>query len=107
MSSRKTSVVLSPNALNDIDDILLFTRQRWGTGQRKQYKRRLGEVLDALARNPHIGLERSEISPGVRSFPVERHLILYRFGGGTINVLRVIHQNRDLDQIFRQTETLD
>jgi toxin ParE1/3/4 len=106
MCSRKAAILLSPDARNDIEDILLFTRQRWGIDQRRQYRHRLTEVLDVVSRNPEIGLARAEISSGLRSFPIELHLILYRWDGRAISVLRVVHQNATSTKSFGRPKYL-
>jgi toxin ParE1/3/4 len=42
---------------------------------------------------------------GLRSWRVAkftRHLVFYRFHGGVVEILRVIHGARDLDALFRE-----
>ena len=88
-----------------MSDILLFSRRRWGSEQRSHYKARILEVFAALAKNPEMGIERSEISPGLRSFPFEWHLVLYRIDTEhRLIIERVIHQNRDLERAFNRPE---
>ncbi|CAN5476676.1 type II toxin-antitoxin system RelE/ParE family toxin [soil metagenome] len=105
MSSRSYSLVISPSARKDVSDILLFSRKRWGSDQRSNYKARILEIFTALARNPEMGIERSEISQGLRSFPFERHLVLYRIDlEHRLIIERVIHQNRDLERAFNRPD---
>ena len=42
---------------------------------------------------------RSDIVPGVRSFPVGNYLIFYRETGQGIEIIRVLHGARNLDFI--------
>lgn len=104
MSSPKTAFTISPSARKDLSDILLFSSRRWGKDQRSRYKSRFNEVFGALALNPEMGLERNEISQGLRSFPIERHLILYRWDELNLIIERVIHQNRDLEKAFSRPD---
>jgi len=65
---------------------------------------RLLEVLDqkslALARNPHMGMARDDIAPGVRHFPVGNYLILYRALEDGVEVVRYVHGMRRLENLF-------
>ncbi|MDA1314117.1 MAG: type II toxin-antitoxin system RelE/ParE family toxin [Acidobacteria bacterium] len=60
----------------------------------------LREKFRRLARTPGIGRSRDELSPGCRSFPVGRYIILYRHQRGIVEILNVIHGARDLGSIF-------
>jgi toxin ParE1/3/4 len=46
---------------------------------------------------PASGRLRDELRPGVRSFPVGSYVVFYRAVAGTIEVLRVLHESRDID----------
>ena len=47
-----------------------------------------------------MGRERSELLPGMRSFPIGRYLIFYRIVEDTLQVVRVLSGYRDLDAQF-------
>ena len=53
------------------------------------YLARIQHVCVLIADNPAMGLERDELKVGVRSFPVERHVIFYVAKDAGIVVLRV------------------
>ena len=55
-----------------------------------------------LSSNPGLGVRRPDIAIGVRSFPVGNYLILYRQVQGGIDIVRVIHGQRDLAKIKLQ-----
>lgn len=51
-----------------------------------------------LAQNPEIGKMRNELIPGLRSFPVNPHIIFYDIVARQhIVVRRILHQSRDID----------
>jgi toxin ParE1/3/4 len=52
-----------------------------------------------LGQYPKIGRDRSDIVPGVRSFPVGKCLIFYRETGQGVEIIRVLHGARNLDFI--------
>ena len=45
------------------------------------------------------GRRRDDLRPGLRIFPVERHVILYEKHGDTVVVLRIVHQRQRLDDL--------
>ncbi|MER2626482.1 MAG: type II toxin-antitoxin system RelE/ParE family toxin [Accumulibacter sp.] len=53
-----------------------------------------------LAGQPRLGAARSDIAPGVRHFPVGSYLILYREIDPGIEVVRVVHGARRLNDLF-------
>ncbi|MBD2498249.1 type II toxin-antitoxin system RelE/ParE family toxin [Nostoc sp. FACHB-280] len=53
-----------------------------------------------LADNPELGQARPDIASGLRYFPVNRYLILYRKISEGIEVIRVVHGARHLPDMF-------
>lgn len=49
-----------------------------------------------LAENPDLGVLRSDILPGLRSFPCDHHVIFYRVGKSTVTILRVLHERMNV-----------
>jgi toxin ParE1/3/4 len=87
---------VSRQAAADLRDIGRFTQARWGRSARIEYLRRIAIAFDQLAANPSMGRPRPEISNSIRTFPVGRHLVLYRNEGeGLMMVIRVVHQAMD------------
>lgn len=95
MSVRNFGVRLSAAARDDLREILLFTRERWGRVQRERYRIRIGRALDVLAANPAIGQARDDLFLGCRSFRVGPHLIYYQVVSKTVVVARILHERRD------------
>jgi len=69
----------------------------------RQYLLAVDETLEYLAMNPRIGRVRRFSHPrlrGIRSYRVKqpfiRHLVFYRFSGGTLFAERVLYGARDL-----------
>src|SRR4051794_7829436 len=74
---RKGRVILRPAAVTDLNDIRLFTQQRWGLDQRRRYGGQLRRTLRSLVENPELGPQRDELYPGCRSLVVGSHVIFY------------------------------
>lgn len=53
------------------------------------YLDRIHHVCALIADNPAMGIERDELRDGVRSFPVENHVIFYAAKDKGIMVLRI------------------
>ena len=54
-----------------------------------EYLDRIHHVCAIIVDNPDMGVDRDELRDGVRSFPVENHVILYLAKDEGIVVLRV------------------
>jgi toxin ParE1/3/4 len=63
---------------------------------------RVEEKLRSLARTPGMGRRREELLPGLQSFPVGNYVVFYRAIEDGIDVIRILHGSRDIEEIFRQ-----
>jgi toxin ParE1/3/4 len=57
-------------------------------------------VYENLAAFPEMGRSRDELFPGYRSFPRGQYLIFYRLISEGVEIIRVIHGARNLDELF-------
>lgn len=58
------------------------------------------QAATRLAGFPALGRARDELVVGVRSFSVGKYLIFYTISPEGVNVLRVLHGARDLDELL-------
>jgi len=97
MSARKCTVAFTARAQNDLDDILLYTRETWGKAQRSKYRAKLQHEFDQLAMFPHKGRARNDISNGLRSISIDHYLVYYRVGTNDLLMIhRIVHSKRDI-----------
>jgi toxin ParE1/3/4 len=61
----------------------------------------LKEKCQMLADNPGLGIQRQEYL-GLYKFPVDDYLIFYRPSADGIDVIRVLHGSRDVENILRK-----
>lgn len=54
-----------------------------------EYLDRIHHVCSLIADNPTMGVDRKELRDGVRSFPVEKHVVFYAAKDKGIIVLRI------------------
>lgn len=65
-----------------------------------RFLRSLAQKFDTLANFPNMGRRWDNLSPPLRSFPIESYLIFYRSIEDGIEIVRVVSGYRDLDNIF-------
>src|SRR6185312_5191422 len=95
MPSRRR-LSLSPQAEDDLADILQYTERRWGVAQADAYEATLQRALLELLDFPNMGRARPDLPAGYRTRVVEEHVIYYRVEGDTIPVSRIAHGRRDI-----------
>lgn len=61
---------------------------------------RLDEKLGLWALQPMMGRAREEIAPGLRSMPFGRYIVFYMPLPDGIDLVRVLHGSRDVDDAF-------
>ncbi|RUL86978.1 type II toxin-antitoxin system RelE/ParE family toxin [Tautonia sociabilis] len=59
---------------------------------------KLNDTLQTLAEHPEMGRERPVLGPGLRSFPIESFVVFYREAAGGIEIVRVLHGRRDVEE---------
>ena len=63
---------------------------------------KLNDKFKFLLRTPFGGRARPEIREDVRGFPVGDYLIVYRILPGVLEILRVVHGARNLEELFSE-----
>lgn len=61
---------------------------------------KLCETMQVLSRQPGSGRHRDELASGIRSFPFGRYIVFYRAVTSGIEIVRVLHGARDIENIF-------
>jgi toxin ParE1/3/4 len=87
---------LRPRALSDVDELWDFTVETWSEAQAVRYVTALHDDLQMLAEQPGLGRTRDDLSEGLRGFVYSRHVIFYRSTEWGIDVVRILHVNRDI-----------
>ena len=89
--------------LNDIWDSIAATANVWGPADNKKlasakaFSEMFEQLCNFVRQNPEVGMDRSDLHPGIRSVLFQKYLIFYRLRGDNIEVLRVLGAARDLD----------
>ncbi len=91
------SVRFTSKAKEHIHAIRVYSVHQWGKDVAEAYAGVLrATIMELLNHHPSPGRDRSDdLFPGIRSFPVERHVIYYREAADGIIVLAVLHEKQD------------
>ena len=93
----------SPEAEQDLLAIWIHVAREASPDVADEQLRSLDRACEALAQWPHSGRARDELFRGVRSIAVEAYVVFYRVGNSAIEIIRVLHQRRDVDAIFSRS----
>ncbi len=93
----KASYVFSKKANQDIDDIFLYTIEKWSLEQGERYFNHIMNEVEYLTANFEIGQDFSHIRKGYRRAKVKSHIIFYKINdNGIIEIVRILHQMMDI-----------
>lgn len=90
---------LSQQAEKDLEDIWIYLGQQDEIGADCQVARLL-DHFPMLAQFPNMGRQRNELLTGLRSFPVKFYIIFYIILPERVEIVRVLHQSRDIEGQF-------
>ena len=103
---RKWTVRLTAAAEDDFEDVVQWTRDRFGEAQALVYAETVSIAIEALCEGPSVigAKSRDEILKGLFSLHTARqgrkgrHFVMYRIAsaGDAIEVLRILHDSMDL-----------
>ena len=66
-----------------------------------KFVEKLDDQFQLLAKNPHIGSSRENLSDELRMWPVGNYGIYYTSSTGGINIIRVVEGHRDIENLFQ------
>ena len=90
---------LSKEAEKDLEDLWVYLAERNDIAGDRQVAKLL-DRFPMLAQFPTMGVSRDRLLEGLRSFPVKPYIIFYVLIPDGIEVLRIIHQSRDIEDYF-------
>lgn len=99
----KPVVRRSPAAREDYLEIWLYVAER-SVAAADALVESFDDALKTLAGQPALGRRRDELERGLRSWPVGRYVLLYRPLPDGVELARVLHGSRDLQQFFGTDE---
>lgn len=94
----------APAARQDIRDIRVYSKARFGPRVSRQYLDGLIASFDRLADRPQVGSVESGLGDGMRSLAYRSHRIYYRVEGDDLLVVRILHHARNVPSAFGTTQ---
>ena len=110
-------VVLAPSARHDIREALIWSKERFGQLAAERYRELIKQALRDIVADPERpgAVDRKELARGVRTYHLffsrerargpsgivqkPRHFLVYRRRGeNIIDVVRVLHDARDIER---------
>jgi toxin ParE1/3/4 len=91
---------LSPLAEADLEDIWLHSVNIWSVEQADSYLRGLFDAFAGLASGSKIG-RAVDLREGYLKYLTGSHIVYYRLGVGSLDVIRVLHQRMDVSRHLR------
>jgi toxin ParE1/3/4 len=91
----KPKLTLSPAAKSDLTNIYRYGLTVWSAAQSFSYLTKLKSEIWRLVDYPMMGVDRSTLSPNLRSLSVGSHILFYRFERDTVELVRVLHGRQD------------
>lgn len=86
-------------AVADLDHALAWSAAEYGEIQGLHYSRILDRRIDTIVAYPEVGRRRSDLFPGLRSFPAGKHILLYVVRERVL-IMRIAHQRQQLDELL-------
>ena len=95
------TVETSPLADKDLEDIVYYVSEYSLPSAEKTVKE-LVKKFNLLAQNPQMGVSRDNYILGMRTFPHKDYVIFYFPTENGIEIYRVIHGARNIDDLFEE-----
>ncbi|PZF74314.1 type II toxin-antitoxin system RelE/ParE family toxin [Taibaiella soli] len=90
---------ISVKALDDIENIWLYTFENWSVEQADRYANLIFDEIEYLADYPNSGKDLGHIRKNYRCSKVKSHLIFYRYmeKQSSIEIVRILHERMQIE----------
>jgi toxin ParE1/3/4 len=89
--------VISKKALSDLEEIWLYTAEKWSVEQADRYYSLIFDEINYICRNINAGKSMEHVRKGYRASKVKSHLVFYRVKNNAIEVIRILHERMDIE----------
>ena len=100
MAGQRRQIVWAPKATQDLTDVWHYYARVASPDVADKLLREIDEAAKRLAAEATVWRSRDDIMPGLRAVRVSPYLIFYRVRNDTAEVVRVLHERRNLHQIL-------
>jgi toxin ParE1/3/4 len=89
--------IFSKKAVADLEEIWLYTVKKWSVEQADRYYNLIVDEINYICKNSSAGKSMEHVRKGYRASKVKSHLIFYRVLNGTLEVIRILHEQMDIE----------
>jgi toxin ParE1/3/4 len=89
-------------AVKDLEDIWVYTKQTWSLEQADRYYNLIVDEIEFIAINPKLGRSIDNVKAGYKSTKVKSHVVYYKqIEDDSILIVRILHQRMDSENLLR------
>ena len=90
---------ISQEASRDIENIWLYTIEKWSIEQADRYFNLIMDEIEYLAEDPKSGKDYSKVRKGYFRSQIKSHFIFYKINrkNEDIEIIRILHQRMDIE----------
>jgi toxin ParE1/3/4 len=93
----KNQYRISQQAIDDLNDIWVYTFNKWSKKQADRYYDLIVEEIKFIADNYLVGKSAEQTRKNYRVTKIKSHLIFYRkIENGIVEIVRILHQRMDI-----------
>lgn len=92
-------LIISPEAELDLMAIWLYIAED-NPVNADRFLDKISQKYHWLAEHPEAGKSRNELAENLYSFPIKRYMLYYRINHEAMELVRVLHSSRDINQVF-------
>lgn len=87
-------------AESDLAEIADYTIEGFGIDQARRYRDALDTCFQTLADNSKIGRSADQLTPDLRRYEHQSHVVFYVPEGEGVLIVRVLHESMDVSRHF-------
>jgi toxin ParE1/3/4 len=93
---KKLKVVFHEKAIEDLEEIWLYTFQTWSLEQADRYHGLIYKEIEFLSAKPEAGKDLQHVRKGYRSSKIKFYFIFYKYSTAEIEIVRILHEKMDI-----------
>lgn len=87
----------------DLNDIWVYTFQKWSIRQADKYYDLLIESFNQISIDPNCGRNYDGVEPKLRGFKTGKHIIFFELiNDDTVEISRILHQSMDVKNKLKE-----
>jgi len=95
---KNRTYIISKKAVSDIEEIWLYTVEKWSVEQADRYYNLIFDEIDYICKNLNAGKSMDHVRKGFRASKVKSHLIFYKVSStDKIEIVRILHEQMDIE----------